>query len=786
MHLGCAMIHLPPGALVRVRGERWRVLHVLPHDGCAIAEVAGAGDTNRGITARFILPFEDADPISAAPGPPRIVRAAAWRCTAGAAIAESAPAWSSLRAAASARLTLFPYQLEPVLAMTRGAGSRYLLADEVGLGKTIQAGLLVAELLAREPEARVLLVTPAGLREQWRDELRDRFSLDAEILDAGGLARATARLPPGVNPWAVPRVALTSIDFVKRADVIRALEPIVWDLVAFDEAHALSGRSDRATAAELIAGRARRVVAITATPHTGDVPAFHRLCALGRLAADDPMLLFRRSRADAGLSGGRRVRLLRITPTPAEQMLHRALDAYARRVWRDAPAGSAAAARLAMIVLARRACSSPASLARSIERRLTLLAGEDPTEFQLRLPLDDVMTCEDEEPGAELSAPGLPDLDAERRLLERILDLARLAAAGESKLSALSRLLRRSGEPAIVFTEYRDTLERLSAMLPLPAAHLHGGLTAVERLREVRRFTHGDAHLLLATDAASEGLNLHHRCRLVIHLEIPWTPLRLEQRTGRVDRLGQTRRVHAIGLVSRGTAEESVVEALLERSVIAARDAPFGPDASIGHTGLATIDLRAAAASEAQRLEVWRGFVRHTPAAGGRPVLAVLGRSRGRLVTAKRIAFVDACDCTVWDTLIGSSTSHAGAPCGRARDIRAWFEARASQHGRELENAEDEITSLVLGRLRMEIASWTAPSIAREEDIRNSLRRGDARLAASLVQPGLFDRRSVRCAEAQRRLAQAAAAASAERIDALRRLSDVRIGARRLAFAVVI
>ena len=786
MHRSRAVSHLHPGAVVRIRGERWRVVHVAPHETCSIVDVAGAGHDNSGETSRFILPFEDAQPIPSAAGPPRVVRPATLRRTARAAIAGVTPAWTSLRAAAGARITLLPYQLEPAIAAARGLACRFLLADEVGLGKTIQAGLLVAELLARERDARALIVTPASLREQWRDELHDRFSIEAEILDAAGLARAAARLPSGVNPWSVPRVVLTSIDFIKRPDVIRALEPLVWDLVAFDEAHALSGRSDRATAAELLASRARRLVAITATPHTGDPRAFEKLCALGRLDDNEPMIIWRRSRTDAGLPGGRRVRLIRVRPSSAEQALHRALDAYARHVWRDAPSTTAPAARLAMIVLARRASSSPSSLARSLERRVALLTHERvESDSQLRLPLDEGMTRDDEAPDAELAAPGLSDAAAERRMLDRLLRLARSASDAESKIAALVRFLRRASEPAIVFTEYRDTLERLRALLPPGAAQLHGGLTSGERLREVRRFTHGEARLLLATDAASEGLNLHYRCRLVINLEVPWTPLRLEQRTGRVDRLGQTHRVHAIGLIGRGTAEESVASALLARGAIAAREAPFGALGSTPPKSLMVVNLRAEAEAEAARLRVWRALGGSVAAGDERPLVAIVKRTPHRLIFGLRVTFTDDTDAIVWDTLIGAALDFARGPGASARDVRTWFEGLASRYAAGLEAAGATAHRRLLHSLERDIRAAAAALVARESAILGAIKNRGGRLAVPLVQPGLFDRRALRHADAQRYLAEEATRAAAERIAALRRAIDPRAGERRLVFAVV-
>ena len=560
-----------PGDLVRIRGEQWRIARHLPYHNAAIVEVTGSGSANRGDRARFLLPFEPLDRL-AVPTLPRVVRPARWRRVARRALADAVPSASSLRAATRATLTLIPFQLEPALALARGDGCRFLIADAVGMGKTVQAGLMIAELAQRLSDCRVLVVAPAGLRDQWRDELHSRFGLDAEVLDAAGVARTAARLPAGMNPWAVHPLVITSIDYVKRPEVLRCHEALIWDLVVFDEAHGLTGRSDRAAAGEALGCRARTLVMLTATPHSGDDEAFRQLCRIGDVGDRAPLLVFRRARADLGLSRSRRTVLLRVRPTPAEMGMHEALIEYARRIWAQRDASAGAGARLAISVLLRRACSSPGSLARSVERRMLLLAkvesagGEalEGRHGQPSLPFSD--PADDDEPHTLLTAVGLRDPADEHARLARILDLAREASGAESKLAVLCRLVARAREPAIVFTEYRDTLQRIAAALPGDAVHLHGGLGSHERREALRRFASGDARLLLATDAASEGLNLHQRCRLVVNLELPWTPLRLEQRAGRVDRIGQLRRVHAIHLVAAQTSEDSVLAKLAART----------------------------------------------------------------------------------------------------------------------------------------------------------------------------------------------------------------------------
>ena len=121
--------------------------------------------------------------------------------------------------------------------------------------------------------------------------------------------------PPAINPWALPRIVVTSIDYIKRPEVMRSIETLTWDFVAFDEAHNLAGRSDRATAAQAVARRSRAVALLTATPHSGDEEAFQRLCGIGDMRAAYPLLMFRRTRADAGLAGRRRTTVRRVQPT---------------------------------------------------------------------------------------------------------------------------------------------------------------------------------------------------------------------------------------------------------------------------------------------------------------------------------------------------------------------------------------------------------------------------------------------------------------------------------------
>jgi superfamily II DNA/RNA helicase len=558
-----------PGAAVSVRGSRWWLDALVAHADCYELHLrpahsphrSGPGHRSLGEGGRVLLwPFDR--PIAADLRPrARTVGLWRWAAAIGSAIADGLDPLTPRTRTCSARI--LSYQLAPAVAIAGGV-SRVLLADEVGLGKTIQAGWIAADLLTREHAARILVAVPAGLRRQWCDELSTWFDIRPTAVDSRWLRRRIADLPGGVSPWAAPGVYLGSVDFLKRLDVARSLGAHVWDLLIVDEAHTAASPTDRYAALAAVAARARRVVAITATPYSGDTASFASMAALGAAGGDPPPLMFRRSREDVGDPRRRRHRFATVRITKIEVRLQRLLGHYTRKVWRNAP-GDVEGARLAVTILRKRALSSPAAAARSLRRRLDLLVTQGPAAIPRQLTLfDEDDEAGDEVPEGALGAPGLADGALEQRWLTALIEAADDAAGVDSKQRCLGRLLRRVGrEPVIVFTEYRDTLLQLAATLP-SSLQLHGGLNAAARAEVQARFNEAGG-LLLATDAAAEGLNLQRRCRIVVNYELPWNPARLEQRIGRVDRIGQARAVHAITLVARDTAEDLVIANLARR-----------------------------------------------------------------------------------------------------------------------------------------------------------------------------------------------------------------------------
>ncbi|MCC7032796.1 MAG: DEAD/DEAH box helicase [Acidobacteria bacterium] len=748
-----------PGTTVHARGATWTIIDVRRFEGCAFVSLEPAGPARAGRRTTLISPFDD---ITAAPRERLLERPRARVAGAvlGAIGCERPP--RVLWAAAAGRFTPLAWQLAPALAVLGGA-TRVLLADAVGLGKTVQAGVILAELMARGLVERALVLTPAGLRDDWVEELRARFGLAAEALHPASLADGAWRTA-GANPWMRAPVVVSSIDLVKRPEVRAAVDDQPLDLLIVDEAHHCTPGSDRGAVVARLARAVPWLVLASATPHAGDPRAFRFLLDLGRAGPDEPaMRVFRRSRRAAGLAGRRSTHVLAVVPTPAEQRLQEAVRAYARDLC-EGPRGGAPGLRLVCAVLARRATSSALAARRTLARRLAALTGRPaaPAERQPLLPWWEVEDEEGLDP-SWLGTPGLLGTADECARLRRLIAHADEACAEPSKPGRLRRLLARAGEPAIVFTEFRDSIE---ACLPfvqdvMPTRCLHGAMDVRDRRRAVDDFRRGRARLLLATDVAGEGLNLHERARLVITLEWPWSPQRLEQRVGRVDRLGQARRVHAVHLTTRGTFEDTVVARLMERARAASEDLGRWEGQVIGERAIEAAVLggtshgqaadapppppraEAAAADEVCRVLERRRLVAH--ARPGAPLPAwCLPSGCGQVRAGAGLA-------VVFEVTDRSGPGRLDACAVVAIEVAL---ARAPAHRREWRDAcraaarDSRVRAAALAAVPAAPVGADAPwrdVVARLRAIRGQL---DATPPAT-VQASLFDRRAVRDALAR-------------------------------------
>lgn len=776
------------GDIVTARGDRWIVEDTTAFADCTLLELtrlARLAGTDRDSSRReckLLHPFDR--PVICRTTPAiRAVTRRRWMRHLQTHLA-GLRTFGQLRAAQSARIEILPFQLEPALALIQGRAARFLLADEVGLGKTIQAGLMLAELQQRGWCERALILTPAGLRRQWAEELERRFSIRAAVLDTVTLRTLTATLPFGVNPWMVESVAIASIDYVKQPEVLRALTSQLWDFLIIDEAHQVATAPLRAAAVKTLADRARHVALLTATPHAGDEPAYRALCGLGRLEGDDPLLLFRRTRDQVGLKRARRVHLLPVRMSPEALEMHRLLGDYARRLWQIAQSTGQADVQLVATVLSKRAYSSATSLAISVERRLAVLAGRLQPPAQSDLPFDNEEDPSDSEP--VLAAPAF---DREEHELRAILSAAERARKDDRKLAALVKFLRRVPEPAVVFTEYRDTLAALEGAVNAfrRTTVLHGGLNPSERRAAVDAFTSGAADLLLATDAGSEGLNLQTGCRIVINLELPWNPIRLEQRIGRVDRIGQSRTVHAINLFAEETAESTVLAGLVRRlhrirsseveiasCVINRTELQLSDQQPVLERHTVKADLGKESEAEAARLRSDKRTVARHGSDVDEQIIAVttvrLKRTDGRpsVIWFVRGRIVNGAGRFVEDMLVPVLLRHSdpaeAGPHRRRRDVRAYAEQLIETLAPAVISVVNTHVDARVKRIAADSAEWIDRALIRER----ALSKISAADTAFLIQAGLFDARALKEHEAVQQRRRTAGDESDARVETLK------------------
>ena len=537
-----------------------------------------------------------------------------------------------------------PHQITAVYdSMLTRQPLRFLLADDPGAGKTIMAGLLIRELVARGDLERCLVVCPGSLAEQWQDELYRRFHLPFEIMTNDKLEAARTGNWFSETPLAIARLDKLARDEDVQA-LLRAREG-GWDLVVCDEAHKMSASffggevryTKRHRLGQMLSTRTRHFLLLTATPHNGKEADFQLFMSL--LDGDRFEGRFRDGVHTADVSDLMRrmvkERLFKFDATPlfperrayavpyklsdGEARLYREVTDYVRDEFNRAEAlqndKRAGTVGFALTILQRRLASSPEAIYQSLRRRkerlesrhrelrllqrgsevaTSLLASasdwdeEDIADLE-DAPDEEATAAEEEILDRATAARTLDELDAEIRSLKRLESLAgTVRASGEDKKwQELAGLLNRfftnapSGnkEPftpsphqkLVIFTEHRDTLNylhhRITTLLGRQEAvvMIHGGIGREDRRAIQESFLHDpEVKILLANDAASEGINLQ-RAHLMVNYDLPWNPNRIEQRFGRIHRIGQTEVCHLWNLIAEETREGDVYHTLLEK-----------------------------------------------------------------------------------------------------------------------------------------------------------------------------------------------------------------------------
>jgi superfamily II DNA/RNA helicase len=503
------------------------------------------------------------------------------------------------------------YQLDPVVRAVQMPRVNLLVADDVGLGKTIETGMVILELIIRHRARRVLVVCPAALQVQWRDQMRDKFGLEFRIVDSGLMKRLRRDRGIHVNPWThFPRL-ITSIDFIKRDRPLRLfretlpaegepLYPRRYDILVVDEAHnvAPSGRGKYAT--DSLRTQAMRDMVphfehklfLTATPHNGYVESFSALLELlddqrfarGTMPDRKQLgaVMVRRLKSEFvrfdGLSKfpKRELEPLEAPYTDEEKAVHAALRRYTQlRGSQAADHAEEFATKFVLKTLKKRLFSCPAAFAATLakhERSLQTATKKRPSKpsvgiLQRQIDRVDEEYADDAEyesatdDAVDTATRLFRDATSEERQLLRQMSqwAAKASARPDSKAQVLIDWLKDNIRPGgkwsdkrvIIFTEYRATQNWLQERLAYEGFRagderlltLYGGMDTEHREKIKAAFqAHPSAHpvrILLATDAASEGIDLQNHCYQLIHYEIPWNPNRMEQRNGRIDRHGQ-------------------------------------------------------------------------------------------------------------------------------------------------------------------------------------------------------------------------------------------------------
>lgn len=523
-----------------------------------------------------------------------------------------------------------PHQIHALSRAISGDRVRYLLADEVGLGKTIEAGLVMRELKLRGLVRRTLVVSPKGIATQWVAEMQTHFNEQFQLVlgdDIGTLQRLAPGADHRSSAWSMFDQVIVSLDSVKPMDKRRGwtaervaeynrsrFEDLItagWDLVIVDEAHRLGGSTDQVARYKLgrgLAEAAPYVLLLSATPHQGKTDAFHRLM---NLLDDDafpdmesvtrdrvaPYVIRTEKRKAIDADGKPLFKPRRTQMAPVawesrhqlQQLLYEAVTDYVREGYNQALREKKRHIGFLMILMQRLVVSSTRAIRTTLERRLAALKdGEQQASLRLaelengaegsESPDDEIAELYDmdgQELLDELLKSHVSALQSEGSHVETLLDAAvRCEQAGpdakaEALIEWIYKLQAEENEPdlkVLIFTEFVPTQQMLKEFLEargISVVTLNGSMDMEERKQAQDAFRKSH-RVLVSTDAGGEGLNLQF-AHVIINYDIPWNPMRLEQRIGRVDRIGQPKTVQAINFVFEDSVEFRVREVLEQK-----------------------------------------------------------------------------------------------------------------------------------------------------------------------------------------------------------------------------
>ena len=455
------------------------------------------------------------------------------------------PTDTNLHIGNQAAMDMMPFQLEPAQISLQRPRQRILIADTVGLGKTLEAGILMSELIARGKGKRILVVTVKSMMTQFQKEMWNRFTIPLVRLDSKKIHDIRAKLPTNYNPFFYYDKTIVSIDTLKRDIEYRThLENAYWDIIVIDEAQNVAERGDkqaqRARLAKLLADRSDTMIMLSATPHDGRAKSFASLMnMLDPTAIANPEnytkddikgLCIRRFKKDVKdqVSGSfieRRVELQKCKASAKEEI---AFDIFAEMQLQMDLNKFRAQGQLFKTSLEKSLFSSPAACIKSIEARLNKLKKKYQSD-----EIKDIQSLEELKSALERITP------ADFSRYQELLNLLKSSDYGWTS---------KTDDRIVIFTERIETMKYLAAQLEQDlklkrnsVQMISGAMSDAEQQEIVESFGREESpiRVLVASDVASEGLNLHYLSHRLIHFDIPWSLMVFQQRNGRIDRYGQ-------------------------------------------------------------------------------------------------------------------------------------------------------------------------------------------------------------------------------------------------------
>jgi superfamily II DNA or RNA helicase len=574
---------LAPGARVVVRDAEWLVRKVdrTSTGGQALA-VVGISELVRNKEAIFLDEVEPSIEVLD-PARTKLVQDASASYQASLLYMESLlrqtpPTDENLYIGHRAAMDPVPYQLDPAIQALRQPRQRILIADAVGLGKTLEAGILLSELIRRGRGKRILVVAVKSMLTQFQKEMWSRFTIPLTRLDSIGIQRIRSRIPTNHNPFYYYDKAIISIDTLKQdAEYRTYLENASWDIIVIDEAHNVAerggGSSLRSKLARLLAQRSDTLIMLSATPHDGKARSFASVMnMLDPTAIANPEqytredikgLFIRRFKKDIQdqVEKAFKEREIRQAPCQASFLEEAAFDGFVNlkfsRIDQRAPAGE-----LFKTTLEKALFSSPAACLETIRNRVNRLGKSEDSAWD-----EDIEALEELSRCVEKITP--EHFNKYRGLLELIRD----------SRQGMDWTGKGTRDRLVIFTERIETLrflkKHLTADLGLQEKQvemLHGALSDIEQQRIVEDFGKEEApvRLLIASDVASEGINLHFLCHRMIHFDIPWSLMVFQQRNGRIDRYGQEYTPNIVYLVTQSNnakirGDTRILEILIQK-----------------------------------------------------------------------------------------------------------------------------------------------------------------------------------------------------------------------------